>query len=163
MPQLDFKNPLTLWQAGWMFAIFALFYLLFTYWALPRVASVVDSRARRIAADLEAARADKTQAEAAMREMRAATLQAHSQAQAEIAAALAQAKSEAAAGAEHAGHELDARIAAAEIRIMEARAHATGNLQQVATDLAETMVARLTGRAPDRKAVMAAVAESLPA
>jgi len=66
MPQLDFANPLMLSKLVWMLIIFGLlFYILKTY-ALPEVASVLDERAARIAADLDAARDAQAAGEAAM-------------------------------------------------------------------------------------------------
>jgi F-type H+-transporting ATPase subunit b len=73
MPQLDFSNPLMLSKLVWMLIIFGLlFYILKTY-ALPEVASVLDERAARIAADLDAARDAQAAGEAAMAELRATT------------------------------------------------------------------------------------------
>jgi F-type H+-transporting ATPase subunit b len=66
MPQLDFSNPLMLSKLVWMLIIFGLlFYVLKTY-ALPQVAAVLDERAARIAADLNAARDAQAAGEAAM-------------------------------------------------------------------------------------------------
>jgi F-type H+-transporting ATPase subunit b len=96
MPQLDFGNPLLISQIVWMGIIFAILYYVLSTRLLPQVASVLATRAERIAADLDAAAASKAQADAAVAELMAATRQAREGAQAEIAAAVAEAKAAAA-------------------------------------------------------------------
>jgi len=65
MPQLDFHNPLTISQVVWLAIIFFALYLLLSKWALPQVAGVLEMRAGKIAADLDAARAAKAGADKA--------------------------------------------------------------------------------------------------
>ena len=74
MPQLDFSNPLIIAQIVWLLIIFGLLYFVLSNYALPRVESVLEERARRIASDLEAAQAMKAEADAAMAAHRAATM-----------------------------------------------------------------------------------------
>ena len=69
MPQLDFSNPLTIAQVVWMAIIFGVLYYVLARYTLPQVAEVVDGRANRIAADLDGARAAKTQSDAAIAEV----------------------------------------------------------------------------------------------
>ena len=68
MPQLDFANPLTTSQVVWGVIIFVVLYILLARIGLPRVAEVIEQRARHIAADLETARASKTRADDAATE-----------------------------------------------------------------------------------------------
>ena len=163
MPQLDFGNPLTISQVVWMAVIFLVLYLLVSFWALPQVEEVLAERARRIAADLETARAAKTEADAAVAELTEATRRAHAEAQAAITAALAQAKEAAAAEAQQFNERLDAQLAAAEQQIAQARGAAMGALRQVARETAEMLIRRLTSTTPDSKAVDAAVGSALAA
>jgi F-type H+-transporting ATPase subunit b len=163
MPQLDFGNPLTISQVVWMAVIFLVLYLLVSFWALPQVDEVLAERARRIAADLETARAAKAEADAAVAELIEATRRAHAEAQAAIAAALAQAKEAAAAEAQQFNERLDAQLAAAERQIAEARGAAMGALRQVARETAEMLIRRLTSTTPDPQAVDAAVGSALAA
>jgi F-type H+-transporting ATPase subunit b len=163
MPQLNFRSPLTMSQVVWMAIIFLVLYLLLTYWALPQVDQVLETRARTIAADLDAARAAKAESDAAVAELSEATRRAHTEAQAAIAEALARAKAEAAAEQAQANARLEAQLAAAEQRIGEARTAAMGALREVATDTAQMVVRRLTGRAAEPVAVDAAVATALAA
>lgn len=163
MPQLDFGNPLTISQVVWMGVIFLVLYMLVSFWALPQVDEVLAERARRIAGDLETARAAKAEADAAIAELTDATRRAHAEAQAAIAAALAEAKEAAAAEAQQFNERLDARLAAAEQQIAEARGAAMGALRQVAREAAEMLIRRLTSTTPDPQAVDTAVGSALAA
>lgn len=163
MPQLDFANPLTISQVVWLAIIFAVLYLLLSRWALPQVGAVLEMRAGRIAADLEAAKAAKTQADAAVAELTAATRDAQSTAQAEINAAVTSAKDAAAAQAATLNARLEKQLAEAEVRISAARGAAMGALRSVATDTAAAVVTRLVGSAPADAVVQAAVDGALAA
>lgn len=163
MPQLDFGNPLTISQVVWMAVIFFILYLLVSFWALPQVDQVLAERARRIAADLETARAAKAEADAAVAELTEATRRAHAEAQAAIAAAIGEAKEAAAAEAQQFNERLDAQLAAAERQIAEARGAAMGALRQVARETAEMLIRRLTSTTPDSQAVDSAVGSALAA
>jgi F-type H+-transporting ATPase subunit b len=145
MPQIDFANPLTLYQVLWMAVIFLALYLALSRWALPQVADVIDARGARIAADLDVAREAKARADQAVAELTSATKRAHAEAQAAIMAAIAQARSEALAESRAANADLEARLAAAERQIDAARAQAVGSLREIATTTAATIVGRLTG------------------
>src|SRR3954467_6252899 len=52
MPQLDFKNPLTISQVVWGAIICGVLYVLASRVALRKVGEVLEERASRIAADL---------------------------------------------------------------------------------------------------------------
>lgn len=163
MPQLDFANPLTISQVVWLAIIFLVLYLLLSRWALPQVSEVLEMRANRIQADLEAAHAAKAQADAAVAELTAATRDAQATAQAEIAGAVAAAKDAAAAQAATLNTRLEAQLAEAESRINAARSSAMGALRSVATDTATAVVSRLVGTAPESDAVNRAVDGALAA
>lgn len=161
MPQLNFNNILTTSQIVWMVIVFVVFYLLLSRWALPQVASVVDSRAASIAADLEVARAAKAASDAAARDVTQATRDAHAQAQARIAEAVAQAKTEAAARLEISNKRLDEQLALAEAQIATTSRAAMGALRQVAADTAASVVDRLTGQIAAPELIDSAVASAL--
>ncbi len=163
MPQLDFGNSLTQAQVVWLAIIFFALYLLLSKWALPQVASVLELRANAIAGDLDAARKAKAEADAAAAEQAKATREAHAGAQAEINAALAAAKAATDSESAALNAKLDAQIADAERRIAAARVAAMGALEQVATETARDVVARLTGTAIDGLVVNRAVAAALAA
>ncbi len=145
MPQLDFKNPLTVSQIVWLAIIFFTLYLLLSRWALPQVAGVLEARAETIGRDLEAARLAKVEADNAVAELTHATREAQAGAQASIATAVNAAKAEAAARSAELNAKLDIQLNAAEQRIHAARAGAVGALRQVATETAHVVITRLTG------------------
>ncbi|WP_235924685.1 F0F1 ATP synthase subunit B family protein [Roseomonas harenae] len=162
MPQLDFGNPLMISQVVWLFVIFgALVFLCYQY-LLPPVAAVLEDRRARIAADLDAARDARAEAEAAEAGRRDSTARARAEAQASIAAATQAAQAESAARAEALAERLNKQIAEAEARIGAARTAAMGALREVATDATEAMVQRLSG-VTDKAAVAAAVQRELAA
>lgn len=163
MPQLDFGNVLTTSQLVWLAIIFPIFYLLVSRWLLPPVGQVIENRGARIAQDLDAARAAKIEADAAVTELTAAIRGAQTGAQTEIANAIAKAKEAAAAEAAILNARLDAEIAAAEQRIGVARTAALGTLRQVAAETTTAVVERLAGIAPSAAAIERAVGAELAA
>jgi F-type H+-transporting ATPase subunit b len=163
MPQLDFSTPLTTSQVYWGAAIFIVLYLLLSRVGLPKVGAVIEQRAVHIAADLDAAKAQKTQADAAVAELAATMQRSRAEAQGEINHAVDQAKAAAAEQATALNARLEAQLRAAEGQINAARAAALGALHQVATDTATTVIARLTGAPADARRVDTAVAAALAA
>jgi F-type H+-transporting ATPase subunit b len=163
MPQLDFKSPLTVTQVYWGAAIFVVLYVLLARIGLPKVGAVIEQRAVHIAADLDAAKAQKAQADAAVAELTATLQRSRAEAHGQINQAVDQAKAAAATQAAALNARLEAQLKAAEARINEARAAAMGALHQVATDTATTVIARLTGASPDPRRVDVAVAAALTA
>jgi F-type H+-transporting ATPase subunit b len=150
MPQLAFghatQGRYLVANIFWLLVIFGLLYFVMSRYALPQVGAVIESRAARIAADLEAAQAAKAEADAAMAALREAAAKARAEAQGEIAQALAASQSAAQAQAEALAARLARQIEEADARIAAARGAAMGALRQVATETAETLVAKLTGR-----------------
>ncbi len=163
MPQFQFGNELTLAQVVWMVLIFLVLYFLLARWALPQLRSVLAERAQRIAADLDAAKAAKTEADRAVAELTAAARDARAEAQAEIAAAAHSAREAATRQTASLNERLEAELHEAEARIDAARATAMGALREVASETARTMIERLTGRPPQASTLEAALAASLAA
>jgi F-type H+-transporting ATPase subunit b len=161
MPQLDFANPLTTSQVVWGAVIFAGLYILLSRFGLPRVGEVIEARARHIASDLEAAQASKTRADAAAREMAAATARARAEAQAAISAALDAAKEEASRRIAGLNERLERQLRDAEGQIEAARAAALRALREVATETASTVISRLTGAPPDAARLDGAISVAL--
>jgi F-type H+-transporting ATPase subunit b len=163
MPQLDFANPLTISQVVWGAIIFALLYILLSRVALPRVGSVIDERARHIAADLETAQASKARADDAAKQVAEATARARAEAQASINAALDAAKQESAGRIAALNERLEQQLKDAEAQIHAARAAALRALREVATDTAATVIDRLTGMPPDQARLDGAIGAALAA
>ncbi len=163
MPQLNFNNPLTLDQVGWGAVIFLIFFLLCWSWGLPQVKRVLDQRADAIAADLDAARSVKSEADTAVQDVAQATGRARAEAQGAINAAVDKAKRETAERAAVLDADLDARLQESEQRIAAAQASAMRALRTVATDAATALIARLTASTPDAARVERAVGAALAA
>jgi F-type H+-transporting ATPase subunit b len=162
LPQMNFSDPLTFIQIIWMTVIMIVLYLLLSRWALPQLGGVIEARAARIAADLDAARQAKAEAEAAVAALNQSIRQARESAQSTIAKAVDAAKAEAGAQSDELNARLDAQLAAAEARIAEARASAMVSLPPIAEDLAATLVQRLTGAAPEPRVISRALSSVQP-
>jgi F-type H+-transporting ATPase subunit b len=162
MPQLDFSNPLIISQIVWLLIIFGLLYYVLSVYALPRVEGVLEDRRRRIEGDLEAARAAKAEADAAMAAHRESTAKARAEAQAAIAGALQQSQAEAQARSDELAARLARQIEEADARIAAARDAAMGAIRQVATDTTGALIARL-GVQASPAAVNAAVDRAVAA
>ena len=160
MPQLDFNNPLTISQVVWLLVIFGLFVYLCANYLLPPVTAVLTESRERIGADLDAARAAKSEADGAADAHRAATERARAEATAAIAGAVQSANAEAGAKAAVLNARLNEQVAAAEERIARARAAAMGALREVSVDATGALVERLAG-IRDPAAVTAAVDRAL--
>ncbi|WP_428377618.1 hypothetical protein [Lichenicoccus sp.] len=153
MPQLDFRNPLTIWQVVWGAVIFLLLYLVLSRSALPRVASVLDARRSRIEGDLEAARSAKNGADRAIDDLRRARRRAAAEAQANIDRVLNDAREAAALRTREMNDRLEAEIAAAEAQLAQERTRAMGAMRVVAADTALLLVERVTGQ-PARRGLV---------
>lgn len=147
MPQLAFGHPLQgrylVSNVFWLLVIFGGLYFVMANYALPQVGAVIENRQARIAADLEAAQAAKSEADAAMAAHREATAKARAEAQARIAEALQGAQTQAQARSDELAARLAKQIEEADARIAAARDAAMGALRQVATDTTGALVARL--------------------
>ncbi len=163
MPQLDFHNPLTIWQVVWGAVIFLLLYLVLSRSALPQVASVLDARRGRIEGDLEAARTAKTGADRAIDDLRRARRKAAAEAQANLDRVLQDAREEAAVRTREMNARLEAEIAAAEAQLAQERTRAMGALRTVAADTAQLLVERVTGQPAGRSLVESHVDGALAA
>jgi F-type H+-transporting ATPase subunit b len=140
---------------------FAALYLIVSRIALPRVGSLLDERQDAIEGDLVAAQKLKDESDAALKayesELAAARARAHA------IGTETREKLNAAAEAERKTLEdrLAIRLAEAEKTIAATRETAMRNVRGIAAEAAAAIVQRLTGLAPDGKAVDSAVDASL--
>jgi F-type H+-transporting ATPase subunit b len=148
MPQMDFANPLTGDQVGWMVVILLVLYFTLSRWGVPQIGKVLEDRAAVIARDLAAARAAKIEADKAVAALNATIAQARNAAQAEVAKAVADAKAKAAMEAATLAAALETKLAEAEAQIATARAAALAAIRPVAASAASTILLKLTGSAP---------------
>jgi len=141
--------------------LFVALYIIVSRIALPRVGAVIDARQNKIEGDLTEAQKLKDESEAALKAYESDLANARSKAQA--IGAETRDKQNAASEAERKSLEdrLAVRLADAEKTIAATRATAMSNVRGIAADAASAIVQRLTGTAPDGKAVASAVDASL--
>ena len=155
MPQLDVTTFPS--QLIWLAITFVLLYLVLSRVALPRIASVLEERQKRISGDLEKAEELKAEADKVLAEHEAAMAETRAGAHDLIRAA----KEEMAAEAARRQDELAGRIAAdtaeAEGRIDAARKIALANIREVAIEVAQDAAKRLIDSDIDRGEAEAAV------
>ena len=148
-------------QLLWFAIAFGLLYYVMSRLALPRVAAIMESRSQRIAADLAEAERLRTEADAAGAAYEKSLGDARARAKAiaqEMRDALT-AESEAKRKALEL--ELHERLAVAEKTIAARTQEAMASVRGIAADTATAIVERLTGRAPDRRAIDAALDRTL--
>lgn len=154
MPQLNFEH----WgnQIFWLIVALVAIYFILSRVALPRISAVLAERAGAITNDIAAAEDLKRKAE----EAEAAYDKALADARAEANKIVAETRAEIQADLDKATAKADAEIAAkaaeGEKAIADIRANALENIEIVAKDTAEALVASL-GFSADAKAVDKAV------
>ncbi len=143
MPQLQIGDFAP--QIVWLAITFIGLYLFLAKVALPKVGSVLDERAARIAADLAEAQRLKTETEQAI----AAYEQALAEARAKAKAIIQQNQAELAKtlDAERTKVEqmLAAKTAAAEAEIEKLKASSLGDIERIAAETAEAIVQQILG------------------
>jgi F-type H+-transporting ATPase subunit b len=161
MPQIAQISEIFASQLFWLVVTFGLLYVVVGRGMLPKIEATVDARDQRIAGDLaaaEAARASAETLETANRERadanRADALKV-TQAAKEAAAREAEVKLKAKDA------EAAARVSEAEDRIRAASLAAQGEIENVAAEAAQDIVARLTGKTVSRGAAADAVRAAL--
>ncbi len=149
-------------QIFWLAVTFGALYLLMSRVALPRMAGILETRAQRIASDIDQASAMQAKAQ----EAGAAYEQALAKAKASAQEIGQKAKEEAAAVAAERRKtveaEMAAKVASAESQIAATKAGAMTNVSGIAADAASAIVERLTGKAPPAADLKAALDTALP-
>jgi len=145
-----FETHTFLSQLIWLALAFGLLYYLMSKVALPRIEGILQSRADRLAADLDEAQRMKSEADAAGAAYEKSLRDAQSTAQGIAQEARAKLAAESDKRRKDKEAELNAKIAASETTIRESTARAMGNVREIAGETAASIVERLTGRAPDK-------------
>ena len=156
MPQL---NPAD-WapQLIWLLITFGILYVLMAWVALPRIGAVIDKRAAKIAADLDAAEKNKRETEDAIAAYEQALAESKQKAHAIVDEGRAKLKAETDAERAKLDQELAKKSAEAAARIEKARDSAMKEISTVATEAAADIVTKLIGTAPSKAEVEKAVA-----
>lgn len=130
-------------QIAWLVLTFAFLYFVVSKLVLPRVATALEGREEKIAADLDAAETLRGEADEVRTSYEKAVADARAQAQKTIQAA----KDKAAADIASEQAKLDEKLAeaasAAEGRINDAKKQSLAELETIAVDVASDIVSRL--------------------
>jgi F-type H+-transporting ATPase subunit b len=163
MPQIAQIAATYASQIFWLLIVFGLIYFVIGKGMLPKIEATVEARDQKIASDLaaaEAARAKADETEAAYRakieEARAAALKATQDAK---SAATADAEKRVKA----ADAELAAKAAEADAALKAAQAKALAEIEGVAVEAAQEIVAKVSGITVDTAAAEGAVKAALAA
>ncbi len=148
-------------QLVWLLIAFVLLYVLMAKLALPRVASIIEDRQKRIADDLAEAERLKQQSDAAVAAYEKALADARARAQTIANETRATQQAQADATRKTLEDGLNVKLADAEKSIAATKQAAMANVRAIAEDAARAIIERLIGSAPSDKAVAEAVADAL--
>lgn len=161
MPQIAQLAETFSSQIFWLLVFFGITFFVVGRGMLPRVVDTMERRSKQIADDIAAAQAARDQADKEEEAWRTRENENRARAQ----ALMAEAKAEAAAKSEKklaaAQKRLDKKLAEADEALAEARARALGEIETVATEATQDIVARLAGIKVTKPTATAAVKESL--
>lgn len=144
------------------FAIaFALLYVIVSKFALPRVGGIIAARQGAIDGDLAEAQRLKNESDAALKAYETELTTARANAQAISSDIRDKLNKAADVERKHLEDRLAVKLADAEKSIAATRTTAMGNVRSIAADAAAAIVQRLSGIAPDVKAVESAVDATL--
>ena len=144
-------------QLVWLAIAFIVLYVLMSRLALPRIGKIIENREGVIKGDLAEAERLKTQSDEAVAAYEKALADARNRAQAIAGETRERQSKEAEASRKALEERLNAKLAEAEKTIAGTKTAAMSNVQTIAADAARSIVERLIGKAPDDKAVDAAV------
>ena len=162
MPQISQLAATYASQIFWLLLTFGLVFFVIGRGMLPKVQATMDTRDQSIAADLAAARKARDEADKAEADWHARDLANREQAQGVVAEARSRASKASEATLAAANAEQSARIAAGEADIRAASDRAMAEIEGVAAEVAQEIVARVSGTTVSvdeaRNAVKAAMA-----
>lgn len=161
LPQFRFEY----WggQIVWLLLIFLLLYILLGRVFVPRLRKVLDTRAETISQAVAEAKSVQAEAERLAQAAKAEVEQARAEARRMGAEAKAKAAADIAQRQAELERELDAKVSEAEGRIRATRDQAMSNVSAIASETAQAMVQKLTGRPAAPAEVEAAMAGRIPA
>jgi F-type H+-transporting ATPase subunit b len=155
-PPFDAANfaPVLIWLA----LSFGLLYLLMAKVALPRVEGILHARAHKISEDIKEAHAFRARSEQAAIAHDKTISDAKAKAQALAQETRTKLNAETDAKRHVLEADLNAKLAASESQIMDMKAKAMANVDEIAREAAAAIVQHVTGKPADASAVAAAVA-----
>lgn len=144
-------------QVFWLIVTFAILYFAVANVFLPKIRKAIEDRDGAIKDDVAKAAALSSKADESVKQFEAQIAAARTNARNTAAKAKVEADAKTAAATAAKEAELNASLAAAELRISETRAKAMANVSAVAEDAAAAIAEKLTGVKPSPAAVKAAV------
>lgn len=159
MPQLNIGDFAP--QLVWLAISFALLYFLMSRLALPEIGKVLDDRKGRIATDLAEAAKLRDATEAALASYEQALAAARGRAQGIARSAREEMNGEIEKQRAQIDAQINSRMGDAEHRITTLKEAAVGHISEIATETAEALVARFTGKPASRAELMSTVNEVL--
>jgi F-type H+-transporting ATPase subunit b len=157
MPQIAQLAATYSSQIFWMLLTFGFVFFVIGLGMVPKVQSTVDARDKKIADDLDAAKANSAAAEALEADWRAKENEARVEAQAKLIAAKAKAAKDRDAKLAKADAAIGEKLSAAEQVIAAGRSKALGEIEAVAAEAAADIVRRLAGTEVSSAAALKAV------
>ena len=161
MPQIDQLAETFSSQAFWLLVFFGISFFVVGRGMVPKVSGTMERRSKQIADDIAAAQAARDQADQEEEAWRVRENENRARAQALIA----EAKAEAAAKSEKkiaaAQKRLDKKLEEADQELAATREAALGEIEEVATDAAQDIVARIAGITVTKPAAGKAVKEAM--
>ena len=148
-------------QLFWLAILFGLLYVLMSRVALPRIGSILEERAARIASDLAESQRLKEASDAAIAAHEQALAEARQNAHGIAQKARDAAKAEIAADRNRIETDLNAKLAAAEAEIGKVKDRALSEVDAIAKDAVETIVEVLVGTKVGKAEVESAVAAAM--
>ena len=161
MPQINQLLLVYQSQWFWLLLVLAMIYFAIGKGMVPKIEATIDKRDRKIADDLSAAERARAAAHAVETSLSEANAAARTDAQTVAAAAKAQGVKDAEKRLAAAEGEIAAKMAAAEQALAKARSKALANLDVVASEAAQDIVAKLSGAKITAVEVAAAVKVAL--
>jgi len=133
-------------QLVWLAITFGVLYFIMSRVALPRIGQVLDQRGGRIQRDLDEAERLKAETEAAMAAYEAALAEARGKASAIVKEVRVALNSEVEQQRASTERQISDKLAEADARIADVKAKALGQVNEIARETAEAIVAKLLGK-----------------
>ena len=158
MPQLD----ISLWppQLVWLAISFAILYFIVSRIIIPRTGGVIEQRKTTVAADLASAEKDKVESQNALKAYEAFLADARAKASDVAIKSRTKLNAETDVARAKIDAELAAKSADSDKKIAVSKSKALANIDEVAADIAATIVDKLTGAKVAKTALVAAIAKA---
>ena len=155
LPQLKYEQ----WpgQMVWLVVIFTIFFTLIAKVFAPKLRRVIETRGSTIAEDLANARAIRDEAEAQAQQAKDEINTAHAEARKLASEAKARIARDNKTIQDKEDQKLAQMLSQAEASIRKARDEALTHVEDIATETAQAMIEKLTGKAPSKSVISAAL------